>query len=130
MMHSNWLQVELKELLGWPQHEGIAWQFVKIKSKPAGSQGRQAKEKTKSKATKYANLKIPSVTQLIMSLRKKDEKEEYERLEESKSHTFGGETQAVYSFCLNIWKLEVTGTFSQLDLWRHIVRRTISFCNR
>ena len=53
-------------------------------------QGRQAKEKTKSKATKYADLKSPSVTQLIMSLRRKDEKEEYETLEEPKSHTFGG----------------------------------------
>ena len=42
------------------------------------------------KATKYADLKSPSVTQLIMSLRRKDEKEEYETLEEPKSHTFGG----------------------------------------
>ena len=64
--------------------------------KPAGSQGRQAKEKTKSKATKYADLKSPSVTQQIMSLRRKDEKEEYETLEEPKSHTFGGGTQAIY----------------------------------
>ena len=52
MMHSNWLQVELKELLGQPQREGVAWQFVKIRLKPARLQGRQAKEKKKSKATK------------------------------------------------------------------------------
>ena len=43
-----------------------------------------------------------------MSLHRKDEKEEYEMLEEPKSHTFGGGTQAVYWFCLSIWKLEVT----------------------
>ena len=46
-----------------------------------------------------------------MSLRRKDEKEEYETLEEPKSHTFGGGTQAVYWFFLNIWKLEVTREF-------------------
>ena len=48
------------------------------------------KEKTKSKATKYVDMKSLSVTQLIMSLRRKDEKEEYEMLKETKSHTFGG----------------------------------------
>ena len=31
-----------------------------------------------------------SVTQLIMSLHRKDEKEGYEMFEEPKSHTFGG----------------------------------------
>ena len=46
-----------------------------------------------------------------MSLRRKDEKEKYEMLEEPKSHMFGGGTQAVYWFCLNIWKLEVTRDF-------------------
>ena len=35
-------------------------------------------------------MKSTSITQLIMSLRRKDEKEEYETLEEPKSHTFGG----------------------------------------
>ena len=43
------------------------------------------------KATKYADVKSPLVTQVIMSLRRKDEKEEYETLEEPKSHSFGGE---------------------------------------
>ena len=56
------------------------------------------KEKTKSKATKYADLKSPSVTQQIMSLRRKDEKEEYETLEEPKSHTFGGEPKRSTNF--------------------------------
>ena len=51
-----------------------------------------------------------------MSLRRKDEKEEYETLEEPKSHTFGGGTQVVYWFCLNIWKLEVTGDFFPVRL--------------
>ena len=42
------------------------------------------------KATKDVDLKSLSVTQLIMSLRRKDEKEGYEMLEEPKSHMFGG----------------------------------------
>ena len=56
------------------------------------------KEKTKSKATKYANLKSLSVTQQIMSLHRKDEKEEYETLEEPRSHTFGGEPKGYTDF--------------------------------
>ena len=48
------------------------------------------KVKDKIESNKGTDLKGPSVTQPIMSLRKKDEKEGYETFEEPKSHTFGG----------------------------------------
>ena len=48
------------------------------------------KVKDKIKSKKRTGLKGSSVTQLIMSLRRKDEREGYETLEERKSHTFGG----------------------------------------
>ena len=54
MMHSNWLQVELKGLLGRPRCEGVAWSN-------RNRQGRKEdgmKEKTKSKATKTQIWKV------------------------------------------------------------------------
>ena len=41
----------------------------------------------------------------------------------------GGNSKVLAGFCINIGKLEGRRTFSQLDLWEHIVRWTISFCN-
>ena len=48
------------------------------------------KVKDKIESNKGTNLKGPSVTQLIMSLHRKNEKEGYKTLKEPKSHTFGG----------------------------------------
>ena len=41
----------------------------------------------------------------------------------------GGNSKVLAGFCINIGKLEGRRNFSQLDLWEHIVRGTISFCN-
>ena len=49
------------------------------------------KVKDKIESNKGADLKGPSVTQPIMSLCRKDEKEGYETFEEPKSHTVWGE---------------------------------------
>ena len=48
------------------------------------------KVKDKIESNKGTDLKSPSVTQLIMSLHRKDEKEEHETLKEPKSHMFWG----------------------------------------
>ena len=48
------------------------------------------KVEDKIESNKGADLKGSSVTQPIMSLRRKDEKEGYETFKEPKSHTFGG----------------------------------------
>ena len=48
------------------------------------------KVKDKIKSNKGTDLKGPLVTQLIMSLHRKNEKEGYETPKELKSHTFGG----------------------------------------
>ena len=48
------------------------------------------KVKDKIESNKGTDLKGPSVTQLIMSLCRKNEKEGDETPEEPKSHTFGG----------------------------------------
>ena len=54
MMHSNWLQVELKELLARPRHEGVAWQFVKKLDRNWQCRKEdKAKEDTKSKVAKH-----------------------------------------------------------------------------
>ena len=50
-----------------------------------------SKVKGKIKSNKAADLKGLSVTQRILSARKKDKKEGYETFEESKGHTFGGQ---------------------------------------
>ena len=60
------------------------------------------KVKDKIESNKGTYLKGPSVTQLIMSLRRKNEKEGDETPEEPKSHTFGGEPKRSADFGLNI----------------------------
>ena len=57
-----------------------------------------------------------------------------------KSRTLGNEglgipkvtlgSPTVSPFCIKLESLEGKWTFSQLDWWRHIVRRTISFCKK
>ena len=49
-------------------------------------------------------------------------------LGEPKGHP-GGKPKG-FAVCINIGELEGKPAFSQLDLWRHVVRRIISFCNR
>ena len=51
----------------------------------------QAKSKEKIKSNKGTVLKGLSVTQRILSARRKDKKEGYETFEEPKGHTFGGQ---------------------------------------
>ena len=60
------------------------------------------KVKDKIESNKGTDLKGPSVTQLIMSLRRKNEKEGDETPEEPNSHTFGGEPKRSADFGLNI----------------------------
>ena len=98
MMRSNWLQ-------GRPRREGVAWQFCKnqIETDRVARETSEGKDKIKSNKGTY--LKGPSVTQLIMSLRRKNEKEGDETPEEPKSHKFGGEHNRSADFGLNIWKL-------------------------
>ena len=64
---------------------------AKFRPKLTGSKGAQAKSKEKIKSNKGAVLKGLSVTQWILSARKKDKKEGHETFEESKGHTFGGQ---------------------------------------
>ena len=110
MMHSNWLQVELKGLLGRLRREGVAWQFCKNQIE-SGRVARETSEgKDKIKSNKSTDLKGPAVTQLIMSIQRKDERRNMKRSKNWRVTRLGG-TQAVCWFCLNIWKLEVTGTF-------------------
>ena len=56
------------------------------------------KVKDKIESNKGADLKGPLVTQPIMSLHRKDEKEGYETFEEPKSHTFGGNPSGLLVF--------------------------------
>ena len=129
MMHVVWLQVVSGDWSNYcgakgdrPFGRGIA-ETSRIARRTSGIED-------KSSSDKGIDLKGPSVTQLIMSLRRKDAKEGYEMLEEPKSHTFGGNPSGL-RICLNIWKLEVIGTFSLEKLVNHLlVRGTISFYNQ
>ena len=60
------------------------------------------KVKDEIESNKGTDLKGPSVTQLIMSLHRKNEKEGDETPKEPKSHTFGGEPKRSADFGLNI----------------------------
>ena len=127
MMHSNWLQ----GLLGRSRCEGVAWQFVKnqIKTGRVARETSEGKDK-KSKAIKNADLKGPAITQLIMSIRRKYERRDMKGSKNRRVILLGG-TQAICWFCLNIGKLEITGTFSLEELVNHLlVRGTISFYNQ
>ena len=110
MMHSNWLQVELKGLLGRPRREGIAWQFCKNQIE-TGRVARETSEgKDKIESDKSPDLKGPAVTQLIMSIWRKDEKRDMKRSKNQKVTRLGG-AQTIYYLSLNTGKLEFTGTF-------------------
>ena len=130
MMHSNWLQVELKGLLGRPWREGVAWHFFKNQIE-SGRVARETSEgEDKIKSNNSPDLKGLVVTQLIMSIRRKDERRDMKCSKNRRVTRLGG-TQVVCWFCLNIWKLEVTrGFFPGKTCNLMLVRGTISFYNQ
>ena len=127
MMDSNWLQEELKGLLGRPRREGVAWQFSKKSNRNRQSRkGDKRRKRQNQKQQKHRSERSSGYSANHEHMKKRW-KEGYETLEEPKSHTFG-ETQAVCWFCLNIWKLEVTGGFFPRKLVNLLlVRGTTSF---
>ena len=63
------------------------------------------KVEDKIESNKGADLKIPSVTQRIMSTCRKDEKEGYETFEQPKGHTFGGSSNDLL-LLFKYWKVK------------------------
>ena len=85
------------------------------------------KVKDKIESNKGADLKSPSVTQPIMSLRRKDEKEGYETFEEPKSHTFGGNPSGLLFLFKYLKVRSDKGFFPGKTCNLMLVRGTISF---
>ena len=90
MMHSNWLQVELKGLLGWPRREGVAWKFCKNQIETGRVTRETSEGKDKIESNKSTDLKGPSVTQLIMSIRRKYERGDMKRSKDRRVTGLGG----------------------------------------
>ena len=88
------------------------------------------KVKDKIESNKGTDLKGPSVTQLIMSLRRKDAKEGYEMLEEPKSHTFGGNPSGLLILFKYLKVRSYKEFFPGKTCNLMLVRGTISFYNQ
>ena len=125
-----WIARGLKGLFKLPRCEGIARCFLeKVEPWPAGSQEGQTKEKTKWIATKAQTRKIDQL--LIKSWMCTENKIGRWSILRDRKVIRLGVSQAVCSFSLNIWKLELTRGFSpgkKCNLM--IVRGTISFYNQ
>ena len=87
-------------------------------------------KKNKIESNKSADLKGPSVAQLIMSMRRKDEKRDMKRSKNRKVRRLWGNPSDLL-FCLNIWKLIARGGFFPWETCNlMLVRGTISFYNQ
>ena len=87
-----------------------------IKSKSAGSKGRQSEIRDRIENNKNADLKGPTVTQLIMNRRRKMERG-IRNAEETERSCVGGGNLNDLLFCLNTRNLEVR---RELFPWKNL----------
>ena len=116
--------------MGWPRHEGVAWQFCKNQIKTGRVARETSKGKDKIESNKSTDLKGPEVTQLIMSIRRKDERRDMKRSKNWRVRRLGGNPSGLLILFKYLKVRSYKGFFPGKTCNLMLVRGTISFYNQ